>query len=492
MLPVGFGVRPLGWFGQEEQEIAVPNENPQQAGVPAVEDTGAEDQLNNEAMARHGQPNQRRRARVETSGSESDASNVSTSSSDTSESSSSSGGKRRKSKRSRKERRKRHQGRRKRKCRERSSSVEHGQPQSVVRQAAVDVSKGWLMPEFPDKLPYDELRLEWPTWKSMLLGYLRMKERGPGQLSEEDKLTLLITRGGKTVREIEAYQPPVEDEETAAEGGEEPKFANLLKRCDFYFKARDPTTEITVLRGMRQKKEESVRDFLAKARKQIRLCGYRSIDEQERELVMLLKTNCIDADEISKQSMGRTAAELEALAVGLEELRRRGSLTMKVEEKKAEDTTVAAIVKAVTSKMFQNTGSQSNRGGDGVGSWPKSGGGGGPSYSSDRSHAGDQGWQRGNRNQQRGRQSQQGAGRSQQRGGQRQGDRCFDCGSSSHWRGNCPHGPSCYTCGSKNHMKANCPRKGQGGDNRYSRVNQLESQRDELENEKVKDEGWNF
>lgn len=471
MLPVGFGVRPPGWFGSGEESDeegsgdfeneALEQEVTQRETPEVVEDEESWRQLNNE-------DNGRENRQVEKDRSRSRSRRRISSSDNSSDSSLSSENHRR--------RQKHHQSKSKRRRREspdsgrfrRSNAPSSGEAASMN----VDAFRGWTMPELPEKLTFDELRQEWPTWKNMLLGMFRMKERNC-PLTEEDKLTLLLTRGGKVVRDIHAYQPAVQDEVPAMDTEPEPQFTNLLKRCDFYFKARDPTTEITVLRGMRQGKEEPIRDFLSKARKQIRLCGYRSFEEQERELVMLLKTNCLDAEEISKQSMGRSAGELEALAVSLEELRRRGSMaeTIKPEVKKEDDED---IVHAIASGY--NRPSSFNRA---------------------RNFQQRSGWQ-GNEAGRRGGYNGTGGGRfnRQSRGVNfRQKPRCFDCGSESHLRENCNRGPVCYTCGSNSHLMASCPKndRRQGGRSGMNRVNQLRDEREEYEEEnKVKSDDWKY
>lgn len=500
MFPVGFGVRPPGWFGDADEESAgevesedevenegeISQEEEIEEEPPAIEEeppaVGEErtEQLvmPEELEGEHRQQDlggQGRTSMVDRRTRRRETSSEGSEQWSTSSSSESSPGKKRRRSHKRKHKKRRHsRSEQSRGNRHRSGPPDHP-PVEGSGTKAIDAFRGWIMPEFPEKVPFEELRQEWPTWKDMLMGMLRMKERGLGELSEEDKLTLLLTRGGKVIRDIQAYQPAVEGEMPGTELTAEPKFSNLLKRCDFYFKARDPTTEITVLRGMRQMKDEPVRDYLAKARKQIRLCGYRTFEEQERELVMLLKTNCIDADEISKQSMGRTAAELEALAVSLEELRRRGNMGLmsKVEVKK-EDEEANDVIHAVSGRFNRPEGSkpQSAREWGGNGNRQAS-----SSYNSS--------WSRG------GRPNQQTPGSNS-----RYKPRCFSCGSESHMRANCPtRGPSCFLCGSGGHLKASCPRNNQRQGEREEqgrrvRVNQLDYE-DEGE-EKVKKEQWRY
>lgn len=454
----GFGVRPPGWFSDEEgREVEEAEEETELPDI--VQDEESWRELNRSETEKDLQSSVRE-ARHRQHEPYSDVS-----SSDSSEDSSHRYRRHKRSRRSHNKRR-----------RDESRELEVDPPRPV----AVDAFRGWTMPEFNEKGSFEELRQEWPTWKNMLLGMLRMKERGC-QLSEEDKVTLLLTRGGKTIRDIHAYQPVVEGEVAGTEVELEPQLTNLLKRCDFYFKARDPTTEMTVLRGMQQLKDEPVRDFLAKARKQIRLCGYRTLEEQDRELVMLLKTNSIDSNEISKQSMGRSAAELEALAVSLEELRRRGSMATTtrpepVKEGKDEEDVVHAIARG-HNRVDNFSRTQSFTAGNGRG-WSRGG-------TSRRGQGGyNSNWSRAER-----------WDRSGNGSGTRQKRKCFDCGSETHQRENCPRGPCCYTCGDSSHFSAACPQNAQRQEGRRgtSRVSQVEAgQREKASDEKVKNDGWDY
>lgn len=183
--------------------------------------------------------------------------------------------------------------------------------------------KSWSLPELKDDLKHDELRLAWPTWRDMLMAVLDLNKPMGREWSEKEKYLTLMMYGGQHVREVASFTAPVTGEFLDAEPDKEPKFSNLVTRCNASFRARDPTMEITILRAMHQKKDESVREFLDKARKQISLCGYRTAEERDRELVLLLKQNSLDAIGISKQATGQSLEQMEALAINLEGIRQR-------------------------------------------------------------------------------------------------------------------------------------------------------------------------
>lgn len=179
--------------------------------------------------------------------------------------------------------------------------------------------KQWAMPKLRDDMTHDEMRLEWPIWRDMLVKALELQSPAGRQWTEEEKHMTLMMFGGRHVRETAAYTTPVAGENVR--GGRE--FSDLITRCNVTYQARDPTTEITYLRNMIQGEKESVREFLEKARKQISLCGYNTGEERDRELVMLIKQNTIDAMTISRHGFGQGLAQIEELAINLEAVRKR-------------------------------------------------------------------------------------------------------------------------------------------------------------------------
>lgn len=230
--------------------------------------------------------------------------------------------KRRKQKEERREaRRERRERRERRKGRETAVQTK---PNS--RNEANTISslwKSWAMPKLRDEITHDEMRLEWPIWRDMLVSALELQSPSDRKWSEEEMFMTLMMHGGRNIRETASFTAPVSGEVLVGEDGKEPKFSNLITRCNVTYRARDPTMEITVLRNMMQKKDESVREFLEKARRQISLCGYNTGAERDRELVMLLKQNTLDAISISKHGIGQNLEQMEALALNLEAIRQR-------------------------------------------------------------------------------------------------------------------------------------------------------------------------
>lgn len=196
--------------------------------------------------------------------------------------------------------------------------------------------KNCAMPALKDDATHDEMRLAWPTWRDMLIELLNMHRPPDRDWTEDEKFMALMMRGGRHIHEIAAFTTAVAGEVAQGENGKPPKFSNLVKRCDTTYGPKDVTMEVTILRAMHQKEDESVREFLNKARKQVTLCGYRGGEEKDRELMMLLKENTIDAREISKQAAGQSLEQMEAVAVNLEAIRAKEK-----REKKRADPPVA-------------------------------------------------------------------------------------------------------------------------------------------------------
>lgn len=168
-----------------------------------------------------------------------------------------------------------------------------------------------------DDLDHERMQLEWPIWPDLLKSIFKLRKPKKREWTEEEKYLELIMKGGRHIREIASPTAPGENEIEWDEEGVEPKFSNLIKRVDATFQPQDPTTEITVLRKMIRKKEEAIREFLKKVRRQLSLSGYGSAAEKDRDLSMVLKQNTIDAIEISTHSMGLNVNQIELLAINL-------------------------------------------------------------------------------------------------------------------------------------------------------------------------------
>lgn len=200
-----------------------------------------------------------------------------------------------------------------------------------------------------DDLKHEELQINWPTWRDILVAVLDVHKPKGRDWTEREKYLTLMTHGGQHVRVVATFTTEVEGEVRTGNPEQDPQFSNLILRCNAAFKACDPTTEITILRALQQKKDESIREFLDKARKQISLCGYATAQERDRELVMLLKTNTVDATEISKHATGQGLQQLEALAINLEGIRQR--LAREAGAKKEKAAKLEESVYAVMDKM---------------------------------------------------------------------------------------------------------------------------------------------
>ena len=210
--------------------------------------------------------------------------------------------------------------------------------------------KNWAMPTLRDDLTHEELCLEWPTWRDMLTDAFELQKPPRRDWSEAEKYMALRMHGGKKVREVASFN-------AASAEGTERKFSELIDRCNAIFRPKDVMMEITILRNMTQRKEETIREYMERARKQVSLCGYKTVDERDRELSMLLKQNTIDAINVSKFSIGQSLDQVEAFAINLETIRQREKIKRATEE---------GDVYAVTQ---QSRASERQNRNEGSGSW---------------------------------------------------------------------------------------------------------------------------
>lgn len=340
-------------------------------------------------------------------------------------------------------RRERHQRRDRRRARRSQRSRSKDDEKRIT---IPQLLKSCSLPALKVEASHEEMRLLWPTWRDLLTNLLAMTRPASREWTEKEKYMVLMMRGGQHVHDVDAFGTTAPDERTVNEQGEVPEFTNLIKRCNAAFKPKDATMEITILRAMQQKNDESVREFLGKARKQVTLCGYKTSEERDRELAMLLKQNSIDADEISKQAVGMTLDQIEAVAVNLEALRQRRKRENKVEEKPEKTEVDVHAIWPGAQQSFQ-----AGRG--------RRGGRGRPNNAQSR-------WP--------GQSSQQGEGWG--RSGGSYG------GGHEHARSQDDR-PKCYSCGKPGHIRRYCRERGGQGPNdvrgrQRERINQVH-ERDE-------------
>lgn len=260
---------------------------------------------------------------------------------------------------------------RRRKVKRRERREEKRQERKQQRRKRFDGGDGTsindlvrTLPELED-LAHEKMQLEWPMWRDMVVSALDLRNPAGRKWTESEKHLALMLKGGRHVREIAALAAPVAGEIVIDEANEEPKFSNLIKRINATFRPRDPTTEITVLRNMLQKREESVREYIDRARRQVSLCGYRTTEERDRELVMLLKQNATDAIQISQHSMGQSLEQMEALAINLEAIRMRQQRSVETRAQEP-DVDVHAVMEKLGGWGQRNIAANSQR----VGSKP--------------------------------------------------------------------------------------------------------------------------
>jgi hypothetical protein len=189
------------------------------------------------------------------------------------------------------------------------------------RSEIAELLKHWAMPKLKDELDYDDLRLEWPMWLRMLKRSFEIMTPAGRDWTEAEKYWILLTMGGKHVREVDSYSAPVSGEVGGQDEVGGPHYSNLVKRLNWTFRPRDSATEIALLRRMKQKPDEPIRKFLDKLKRQISLCGFASQETKELELRVALTTITIDSDKILEHSVGASLEQLEARALIQEEIR---------------------------------------------------------------------------------------------------------------------------------------------------------------------------
>lgn len=245
---------------------------------------------------------------------------------------------------------------------------------------AKPISELWKscpLPKLKDDATFEEMRLTWPSWKNMLLDLLELGKPKGREWSEKEKHLTLMMYGGRHVREIDLLGAPVKKEEAENEGQEDLVFTTLIKRCDAAFRAKDPSMELSTLRGLKQETGENFRAFLERARRQISLCGFRTGEDRDRELMMLVKRNATNAFEISKFSSNcHTLEQVEEVALNLEAISREqliGKMPSFKKEEKPEDDVHAIVsgkaewkpqqrnIKAEPSRPFRQNESSCNR-----------------------------------------------------------------------------------------------------------------------------------
>lgn len=199
--------------------------------------------------------------------------------------------------------------------------------------------------QLSDAKTHAEMEYEWPIWRDFLLDGLEMMQPMDSGWSEREMHFILMALGGKHVRDIAAYTAPEDSEVNLDENGVAPVFSNLIKRVNASFRPKDAATEVTLFRAMRQRQGESIREFLERARRQLSRCGPMAIAERERELILLLKSKTLLADDIVKNTLGKnTLQKVEEMARLLESLEER-----KKQEKQAEVHEVSQEVANVSS-----------------------------------------------------------------------------------------------------------------------------------------------
>lgn len=136
-------------------------------------------------------------------------------------------------------------------------------------------SLGWLE-AFPEGLDYNEAREQWEMWKDL---FSRTLELRPDIKSQRLKETLMISRGGTTIRNIAANQDPAPDEVKAVGQGEElPVFENLVKRCDYYFKnTSNVAIDMQRFHSIVQRETETFEAFVMRLRRAARTCSYSDV-----------------------------------------------------------------------------------------------------------------------------------------------------------------------------------------------------------------------
>lgn len=145
---------------------------------------------------------------------------------------------------------------------------------------SIDANKDWPLEPFNTEADAHTLKHSWEEWRETFELVLESKHIS----NQREMFVLLLTRGGKDIREIHKNQAPCEDEEIELKLPrlELPVYDNAIARLNKYFGGKiNIRMELERFRGMKQEKDEDFAKFLLRLRAQAKHCAFNVRSEEE-------------------------------------------------------------------------------------------------------------------------------------------------------------------------------------------------------------------
>lgn len=183
-----------------------------------------------------------------------------------------------------------------------------------------DSGRDWPLEVFDVEKDAQTLKHAWEEWLEAFELVLESKN----VLGQREKFVLLMTRGGKALRQIHKNQTPSEDEVTEVKPPRLvlPEYDNAIARLDKYFGSKiNVRMELDQFRSMKQSKNEDFSHFLLRLRAQANRCNFGI--RTEDEILLQVTQGAFDVKVRNKRiDAAITLDKVAQYAVGREMLKR--------------------------------------------------------------------------------------------------------------------------------------------------------------------------
>lgn len=143
-----------------------------------------------------------------------------------------------------------------------------------------DLNKDWPLEPFSTASDAHTQKHAWEEWRETFELVLESKRVE----AQREKFVLLMTRGGKDIRDIHKNQAPCDEEVTELLPPRLviPVYDNAIARLDKYFGGKISTRmELERFRGLKQEAEEDFAKFLLRLRAQAKRCDFGTRTDEE-------------------------------------------------------------------------------------------------------------------------------------------------------------------------------------------------------------------
>lgn len=118
---------------------------------------------------------------------------------------------------------------------------------------------------------WKEARMKWPNWKRLLINLLEMNHG----LTQQQKYSILLAKGGWMIQKIAFDRPPLPDETSATLETAEPSFDNLIQRFEHHLdRHANFVIDIETFQKATQEEEENMADFVTRLQDLGKLCRF--------------------------------------------------------------------------------------------------------------------------------------------------------------------------------------------------------------------------